>query len=193
MNTTDSTRRTATPEDFEGWYCIRTKQYAERRVVDELDALGVESYLPLERHEAKRNRRTIVVERPLLLRYLFAYIKLKGDFYRIKNTRGVDVFLSLDGSGPSMVPDRQIDRLRTLEAHGRFDKTVKHVAIFETDQEVRIIDGPFKDLLGIIEQGGEAGTFHVLAALFGRITRVQLEAGQMEPVKRQRDREMEAA
>lgn len=59
--------------------------------------------------------------------------------------------------------------------------TVSNFAMFEEDDLVRVVTGPFASFIGVVEEVDEARSrLKVALQVFGRITRVELEFGQVE-------------
>ena len=53
--------------------------------------------------------------------------------------------------------------------------------LFETGESVKVIDGPFQDFSGVVEDvKPEKGKLRVLISIFGRATPVELEYSQVE-------------
>ena len=52
---------------------------------------------------------------------------------------------------------------------------------FERGDKVRIADGPYRGHEGLVE-ALVAGSLHVIVPLYGRPTRVELEARQVQPL-----------
>jgi transcriptional antiterminator NusG len=58
---------------------------------------------------------------------------------------------------------------------------VSDFAMFEEDDPVRVVSGPFTSFIGLVEEVDEARSrLKVALSIFGRVTRVELEFGQVE-------------
>ena len=53
---------------------------------------------------------------------------------------------------------------------------------FERGDKVRIIDGPYRGLEGVIDDAAAEGRLHVLVPMSGRHTRLELARGQVRPL-----------
>ena len=59
--------------------------------------------------------------------------------------------------------------------------TVSDFVMFEEDDLVRVVAGPFASFIGVVEEVDEARSrLKVALQVFGRVTRVELEFGQVE-------------
>ena len=53
---------------------------------------------------------------------------------------------------------------------------------FERGDKVRILDGPYRGLEGVIDEAAAGGRLHVLVPVFGRHTRLELAQRQVRPL-----------
>jgi transcription antitermination factor NusG len=53
---------------------------------------------------------------------------------------------------------------------------------FERGDKVRILDGPYRGLEGVIDHAAADGRLHVLVAMSGRHTRLELAYRQVRPL-----------
>jgi transcriptional antiterminator NusG len=99
-------------------------------------------------------------------------------WYVIKNTPKVTGFLG--GTKPTPLDDTEVSRL--LEQL-RGESIPKPKFMFEKGEQVRVIDGPFTNFTGVIdEMNMDKGKVRVMVTIFGRATPVELEFPQVEKV-----------
>ncbi|HXG41367.1 MAG TPA: transcription termination/antitermination protein NusG [Dehalococcoidia bacterium] len=97
-------------------------------------------------------------------------------WFVIRNTPGVTGFV---GSGTQPVPLDEKE-LRNIVRQMRSEEPRVKVS-FQVGQSVRIIDGPFQDFIGTVEEINlEKGKVRVLVSFFGRDTPVELDFMQVE-------------
>lgn len=194
---TATTQEVPTAEDVihpgRRWYVIHTYSGQENRVKKNLEqrieSMDVKDKIfqvvvPTESEIEIRDGQRRPVQRKLYPGYvLVEMIELKeGDdasnkaWYVVRNTPGVTGFV---GSGHRPVPldDEEVRRiLRSMRA-----EAPKVKVGFQVGQTVRIIDGPFVDFTGTVDEiDTEKGRVKVLVSFFGRETPVWLDFLQVE-------------
>ena len=120
----------------------------------------------------RRDRRKVLT-RPIFNGYMFVRTLLNPECHlEILKTPGVVEILK-SPSGPTPVPDNQVENLRLLE---------KHVGdcFFGTDfkvgDSVNVKDGPFIDFSGVVQEvNHEKQKLKVSVSIFGRSTPVELD------------------
>jgi len=61
--------------------------------------------------------------------------------------------------------------------------TPKHKVLFEAGENVRVIEGPFTNFTGVIDDVNlERGKLRVMVSIFGRATPVELDFLQVEKI-----------
>ena len=89
----------------------------------------------------------------------------------VRTTQGVTAFVGM-GNKPTPISDKEVQaimKFMELEAP-------KFKAKFSKGEAVKIVDGPFADFLGTIDQiDEEKGKVKVLVSIFGRETPVELD------------------
>jgi transcriptional antiterminator NusG len=98
----------------------------------------------------------------------------------VRNTPKVTGFVGT-GSKPVPLSDAEVDRIVT-QISVAADKP-KPKLEFSIGESVRIVDGPFSNFTGQVEEVNEdRSTLKVMVTIFGRATPVELEFLQVEKV-----------
>jgi transcriptional antiterminator RfaH len=132
------------------WYAIHTNPRQEMRAESNLQAWGIETYLPKIRESNlnQYNGDRIWLIKPLFLRYLFARFRFNVFGHKIRYTRGVR---DIVGFGEAPVPiDGEIIKL-IQSRHDEFGYVKLEEEICQGD-EVVVKDGIFKGIQGIFER-----------------------------------------
>ena len=96
----------------------------------------------------------------------------------VRNTPGVTGFVG-SGNQPTPLDDAEV---RSILSQMRAEEPKIKIG-FEIGQSVRIIDGPFQDFIGIVDEIElEKGKVKLLVSFFGRDTPVELDFLQVEKV-----------
>jgi transcriptional antiterminator NusG len=171
-----------------GWYVIHTYSGHEDRVKASLEKsienLGLQSkikkvMIPTEEvMEIKRNRKQ-VKKRKFFPGYVIVEMQVDNETYwTIRNTPGVTGFLG--GNKPIPLPEAEINNLLDL-ATAQPQAKPRPAVTFSKEESVRIIDGPFRHFIGVVEEvNEERGKLKVMVSIFGRPTPVELDFLQVE-------------
>jgi len=110
--------------------------------------------------------------------YMFVQMELNEQTYHlVKNTPKITGFLG--GNNPSPVPEKDIQAINTQIEVGAVKP--KPRITFEDGETVRVIDGPFANFSGLVEEvKPEKQKVRVLVSIFGRATPVELDFAQVE-------------
>lgn len=155
------------------WFVVYTLPNAEARALVNLRRQGYDAYLPQYRRRLSHARRVEVVERPLFPRYLFVALDLLRARWRpILSTFGV-ADLVRHGDTPRKLPDGVVEEIRKGETARRFD-AVDHLANAKPGAAVRILAGPFADLIGKLQQAADSERVTLLLDLLGREVRLRV-------------------
>ncbi len=173
-------------ENGKDWFAIHTYSGYEERVKKNLEQRvkfmdsGDEVFevvIPTEEEVEIRGGQRRTVAKKILPGYVLILMRMSDQSWSIvRNTPGVTGFV---GSGGKPVPllDEEVDQImRQMKAE------VPKVKVgFRQGQSVRVIDGPFTDFVGIVDEiGAEKGKVKVLLSLFGRETPVELDFLQVD-------------
>ena len=102
-----------------------------------------------------------------------------GTWHLVRGVPKVMGFIGGSSDRPAPISDREADAILQRVQEG-VDKPRPKV-LFEPGEAVRVIDGPFNDFSGVVEEVNyEKSRMRVAVTIFGRSTPVELEFGQVE-------------
>ena len=128
------------------WLAVWTRSRHEKLVRDHLLGRGIEVFLPLLHVSSRRRDRRAMVDLPAFPCYLFARPEL-SDACHIKTVRGVVRVLGPSPTSYSIVPDHQVEAVRTMvEGTLRVDP----YPYLKVGSRVRVKSGPLKGLEGTL-------------------------------------------
>jgi len=174
------------------WYAIQTtaghenkvRSLIERRIKEdprpEQERQIRKALVPVQDVVEIKNGKKVNVERKLFPGYvLVEMISNQETLHAINNIQGVIKFV---GTGRDPMPLRQdeVNRLLGIEAPVT-EETPKEEIPFLIGQVVEIIEGPFSDFSGTVEEIlTDKGKVRVSVSLFGRPTSVELDYTQLQ-------------
>lgn len=110
--------------------------------------------------------------------YILVKMELDDEtWYLINDTAKVSGFLG-GRKKPTPISDEEAQQILSRMEAGKLKPQPKF--LFESGDEVRVIDGPFTNFNGMVEEvNPEKGKIKVLVSIFGRPTPVELEFVQV--------------
>ena len=102
-------------------------------------------------------------------------------WYIVRNTQGVTGFIGSSGKGAKPIPllPSEVDNILGTMGLSRIDVTKE----LEVGKKVRILDGPFKDMEGTIENVDmKTQKINVNVDLFGQVTAIEVDLADIESV-----------
>ena len=119
-------------------------------------------------------------ERKFFPGYVLVEMELNDDtWHLVKETPRVMGFIGGKADQPAPLSDREAAAIVDREAAGSEKATPK--TVFEPGEIVRVVDGPFNDFNGVVEEVNyEKNRLNVAVTIFGRSTPVELDFGQVE-------------
>jgi transcription elongation factor/antiterminator RfaH len=154
-----------TLDSNERWFLVHTLPRSELRARLHLEAQGFRTHLPRYSKTIRHARQFRTVRAPLFARYLFIILDLGRDrWLSVRSTFGVSCLFTCDGRPVPVTPG-------IVEAFiEHMDET--QLALFDglkIGQLVRILSGPFADLVGPLDRLDEAGRVRVLLQIMGAV------------------------
>ena len=110
--------------------------------------------------------------------YILVNMELNDETWHVvKETSKVTGFVG--GNNPVAIPDEEIQKITRRIEEGAEKPRPK--VLFEVGETVRVIDGPFLNFSGVVEDvKPDKGKLRVMVSIFGRSTPVELEFMQVE-------------
>ncbi|TMC04004.1 MAG: transcription termination/antitermination protein NusG [Chloroflexi bacterium] len=179
---------TAEPQADTGrrWYVIHTYSGYENKVKTNLEHriqsmdMGDKIFqvlVPTEEEIEIKNGKRHPVERKIFPGYVLVEMAMSDDsWYVVRNTPGVTSFVG-SGNKPTELTDTEV---RAILRQIKLDAP-KYKVAFTKGEAVRVTDGPFTDLHGVVDEvNPERNKVKVLVSIFGRETPVELDFLQIE-------------
>jgi len=182
----------AEPEepDTKHWYIIHTYSGFEQKVADSLrsraeafgfaDKIG-QVLIPTEEVIELRAGKKVTSKRMLYPGYVLVQMEMNDELWHaVKATPRVTGFV---GGGTTPVPLTADEVNSVLYRQASSAERPRPKLSFEKGENVRIIDGPFNNFTGKVDEvNPERNTLRVLVTIFGRGTPVELDFLQVEKV-----------
>ncbi len=170
------------------WYVVQTYSGYENRAKAALeqrikehgmqDRFG-EILVPSEKvvEVVKGEKRTS--SRKFFPGYILVQMEMDTEaWYLVKNTPKVSGFVG-GGTKPTPISDEEVQKIIGQMEEGQVHPKPKYE--FTRGERVKVIDGPFSNFTGIVEDvNPDKGKLRVLVSIFGRSTPVELEFFQVE-------------
>jgi transcription termination/antitermination protein NusG len=175
-------------EDRMKWYIIHSYSGFENKVAESLrtraEAFGFnhkvgQILIPTEEVVELRNGKKVTSKRMVYPGYVLVQLDLDDEMWHaVKNTPRVTGFV---GGATHPVPLSADEVNSILYRQASSADRPRPKMTFEKNENVRIIDGPFTNFSGKVDEvNPERNTLRVLVTIFGRATPVELDFLQVE-------------
>lgn len=171
------------------WYVVHAYSGYEKRVMNTLkerielhqmqDLFG-EVLVPTEEVVEIREGKKRKSERKFYPGYVLVNMDMNDEsWHLVKNTPHVLGFIGGTAGNPAPITEAEANEILSRVESG-VDKP-RPKTMFEPGEMVRVIDGPFADFNGVVEEiDYEKNKLKVAVLIFGRSTPVELDFGQVE-------------
>ena len=170
------------------WYIVHTYSGFEDRVKETLrqraDALGMgdeigEIKVPTETIVEYRGGKKRETQRKFFPGYILVEMHMSdAAWHVVKNTPKVTGFVG-SGKRPTPLTQEEVDQI--LDQVVSTKEKPKPKYIFEHSEPVKIIDGPFSNFTGVVDEVNlDRNTLKVMVTIFGRQTPVELDFSQVQ-------------
>ena len=170
------------------WFIVHTYSGFEDRVKETLlqraealnqgDAFG-DIRIPTETIVEYRGGKKRELQRKFFPGYILVHMVMTDDTWHVvKNTPKVTGFVG-SGRKPTPLSQEEVDQI--LEQVVSAKEKPKPKYIFDKSEPVKIIDGPFNNFTGVVEEVNlDRNTLKVMVTIFGRATPVELDFSQVQ-------------
>lgn len=171
------------------WYVVHAYSGFEKQVMrslkERVKLYGMEErfgeiLVPTEEVVEIKNGQKRRSERKFFPGYVLVEMEMEEDsWHLIKDTPRVLGFIGGTADKPQPITKKEADTILQRVQEGGDKPRPK--TLFEPGEMVRVIDGPFADFNGVVEEVNyEKSRLQVAVMIFGRSTPVELEFSQVE-------------
>ncbi len=171
------------------WYAVQAFSGMEKSVKAGLEERIARSSLqdqfgdilvPVEEVIELKNGQKTISERRLYPGYVLVQMDMTDEsWHLVKSTPRVTSFIGGTAQRPTPIKDKEVEIILRRMDDSKSNPTQKMT--FEKGESVRVIDGPFKDFSGSVEETNyEKNKLRVSVVIFGRATPVELDFAQVE-------------
>ena len=167
------------------WYIVRTQGNKERSVSEKIrkdpdleNKVGL-VLAPTETTYYLKNNKKIKREKIMYPGYIFVETNAVGELkYFLKGCNGATGFLTTRSGDIKPMSDVEVDK---MIGHQKEAEEVSYVTPFIAGENIKIIDGPFSSMVGVIEEViGQRVKLTI--NIFGRKTPIEVDILQIDKI-----------
>lgn len=171
------------------WYVLQSysqfEQYVKRALQERIEREGLqdsfgEILIPTEEVVEIKDNKKRISQHKFYPGYVFVEMEMNDTTWHVVNSiPKVSGFVGGTKESPAAISQEEVDKILNRMQEGVEKPRPK--TLFEIGEEFRIIDGPFADFTGTVEEVNyEKSRLKVSVLIFGRPTPVELEFNQVE-------------
>ncbi|WP_019881209.1 MULTISPECIES: transcription termination/antitermination protein NusG [unclassified Methylophilus] len=171
------------------WYAVQAFSGMEKSVKAGLEERIIRSNLqdqfgdilvPVEEVVELKNGQKTISERRLYPGYVLVQMEMTDEsWHLVRSTPRVTSFIGGTAQRPTPIKDKEVEIILRRMDDSKSNPTQKMT--FEKGESVRVVDGPFKDFSGSVEEiNYDKNKLRVSVVIFGRATPVELDFAQVE-------------
>lgn len=158
------------------WFALRTRSRHEKRVAAQLEARGVQVFLPLIARRSHWKDRTVQVQWPLFPGYCFARFRWQ-DRLPVLSARGIVEVLGTHNLGLP-VPDTEIEAVQRLVSS---TLPVDPHPYLESGMAVEVRRGPLQGICGVLIRKTGGTRLVIAVSLIQQGASVEIDADDVVP------------
>jgi len=171
------------------WYVVHAysgfEKSVARNLVERIERAGMkdrfgEILVPVEEVVEMKAGQKKTAERKFFPGYVLVQMEMDDDtWHLVKSTPKVTGFVGGTATKPAPISEKEVQAILDQMREGV--EKPKPKVLFEVGEVVRVIDGPFTDFNGNVEEVNyDKSKLRVSVMIFGRATPVELGFGQVE-------------
>jgi transcription antitermination factor NusG len=168
--------------DVKFWHALYVRSRCEKKVLMQLEDMGIQAYLPMISTVKQWSDRRKKVQEPLFKSYVFVFSNDK-QYISILNVYGVVKFVCFEKEAV-VVPENQILAIKKFvsEYENGEEYKMNNDEELKVGQMVRIINGPMKGLTGRLDTIRNKRHLIVYIDVVGQCIPVHIPRAKVEPV-----------
>ncbi|MDT3706805.1 MAG: transcription termination/antitermination protein NusG [Thiobacillus sp.] len=171
------------------WYVVHAysgfEKSVARNLIERIERAGMkdrfgEILVPVEEVVEMKGGQKKTAERKFFPGYVLVQMEMDDDtWHLVKSTPKVTGFVGGTATKPAPISEKEVQSILDQMREGV--EKPKPKVLFEVGESVRVIDGPFTDFNGNVEEVNyDKSKLRVSVMIFGRATPVELGFGQVE-------------
>lgn len=171
------------------WYVVHAysgfEKSVARNLIERIERAGMkdrfgEILVPVEEVVEMKGGQKKTAERKFFPGYVLVQMEMDDDtWHLVKSTPKVTGFVGGTATKPAPISEKEVQSIMDQMREGV--EKPKPKILFEVGETVRVIDGPFTDFNGNVEEVNyDKSKLRVSVMIFGRATPVELGFGQVE-------------
>jgi transcriptional antiterminator NusG len=171
------------------WYVVHAysgfEKSVARNLIERIERAGMkdrfgEILVPVEEVVEMKGGQKKTAERKFFPGYVLVQMEMDDDtWHLVKSTPKVTGFVGGTATKPAPISEKEVQSIMDQMREGVEKPRPK--ILFEVGETVRVIDGPFTDFNGNVEEVNyDKSKLRVSVMIFGRATPVELGFGQVE-------------
>ncbi len=171
------------------WYVVHAysgfEKSVARNLIERVERAGMkdrfgEILVPVEEVVEMKGGQKKTAERKFFPGYVLVQMEMDDDtWHLVKSTPKVTGFVGGTATKPAPISEKEVQSIMDQMREGVEKPRPK--VLFEVGETVRVIDGPFTDFNGNVEEVNyDKSKLRVSVMIFGRATPVELGFGQVE-------------
>jgi transcriptional antiterminator NusG len=185
---TEQTTPIAESEERGEWFVVHSysgfENKVKRNLEQRIETMGMQDKIyrvvvPTEEEVEIRDGQRRSSRKRVFPGYVLVHMVLDDEsWYVVRNTPGVTGFVGM-GATPTPLTEDEVDKI--LKRMEEETPTIK--VSFRVGDTIRIIEGPFADFMGVVDElYPDRGKVRLMVSFFGRETPVEMDFLQVERV-----------